>query len=119
MAPLADRAPLELTAANLDAIAARGVPVPTYDRARLHPRIVHIGVGGFHRAHLAVYTHELAERGGDWGIRGLGLLPGTPRMAEALHAQDCLYRSSRRAAASRRGGHREHRRLPAHGRAAR
>jgi mannitol 2-dehydrogenase len=91
MAPVGDRAPLELTAANLDAIAARGVPVPTYDRARLHPRVAHIGVGGFHRAHLAVYLHELAEGGGDWGIRGLGLLPGDADMAVALHAQNCLY----------------------------
>ena len=91
MAPLGDRVPLELTTANLDAIAARGVPVPTYDRARLQPRLAHIGVGGFHRAHLAVYLHELAEGGGDWGIRGLGLLPGDASMAAALHAQDCLY----------------------------
>ena len=91
MALLADRAPLELTTANLDGISAHGVPVPTYDRARLQPRLVHIGVGGFHRAHLAVYLHELAERGGDWGIRGLGLLPHDATMAAALHAQDCLY----------------------------
>ncbi len=48
---------------------------PTYDRRRLEPRIVHVGVGGFHRAHLALYTHELAEQGSDWGIRGIGLLP--------------------------------------------
>ena len=91
MAPLGDRVPLELTTANLDAITARGIPVPTYDRARLQPRLAHIGVGGFHRAHLAVYLHELAEGGGDWGIRGLGLLPGDAGMATALNAQDCLY----------------------------
>ncbi len=91
MAPLGDRVPLELTTTNLDAIAARGVAVPTYDRGRLQPKLAHIGVGGFHRAHLAVYLHELAERGGDWGIRGLGLLPDDTAMAAALHAQDCLY----------------------------
>jgi mannitol 2-dehydrogenase len=91
MAPLGDRAPLELTTANLGAIAGRGVPVPTYDRERLQPRLAHIGVGGFHRAHLAVYVHELAERGGDWGIRGVGLLADDAAMAAALHAQDCLY----------------------------
>ena len=38
-----------------------------------------------------MYLHELAEGGGDWGIRGLGLLPGDAGMATALHAQDCLY----------------------------
>ena len=84
-------APLQLSDANLEAIAARGIPVPTYDRSRLVPRIAHIGVGGFHRSHLAAYTHELAESGSDWGIRGLGLLAGDAGMAAALHAQDCLY----------------------------
>jgi mannitol 2-dehydrogenase len=75
----------------LEAIAARGVSVPTYDRSRLEPRILHLGVGGFHRAHLALYAHELAEAGSDWGIRGLGLLPGDLRMREALAPQDYLY----------------------------
>jgi mannitol 2-dehydrogenase len=65
--------------------------VPTYDRARLQPGIVHVGVGGFHRAHLAVYVHELASRGSRWGIVGLGLLEGDAQMAAALGGQDCLY----------------------------
>jgi mannitol 2-dehydrogenase len=75
----------------LKAIAARGIPVPTYDRSALDPRVLHLGVGGFHRAHLALYAHELAEAGSDWGIRGLGLLPGDLRMREALAPQDYLY----------------------------
>jgi mannitol 2-dehydrogenase len=91
MASVGDRALLPVSEANLDGIAARGVPVPTYARERLAPRIAHIGVGGFHRAHLAAYTHELAQLGSDWGIRGLGLLPGDAEMAAALGAQDCLY----------------------------
>ena len=52
---------------------------------------MHVGVGGFHRAHLAVYVHELAARGGGWGIVGLGLLAGDAEMAAALSGQDCLY----------------------------
>jgi mannitol 2-dehydrogenase len=75
----------------LDAVASRGIPVPTYRRSELLPRILHLGVGGFHRAHLALYVHELAEAGGDWGIRGVGLLPGDLRMREALAPQDYLY----------------------------
>jgi mannitol 2-dehydrogenase len=82
---------IALRDAALPAIAARGVPVPTYDRHRLQPRILHVGVGGFHRAHLALYTHELAETGSAWGIRGVGLLPQDTRMAEALTQQDHLY----------------------------
>jgi mannitol 2-dehydrogenase len=75
----------------LDAVAARGIPVPTYRRSELVPRILHLGVGGFHRAHLALYVHELAQAGSDWGIRGVGVLPGDLRMREALAPQDYLY----------------------------
>jgi mannitol 2-dehydrogenase len=83
--------PIRLGQARLAEIARRGIPVPTYDRARLEPALVHVGVGGFHRAHLAVYVHELASRGSDWGIVGLGLLPGDAEMATTLGGQDCLY----------------------------
>jgi mannitol 2-dehydrogenase len=83
--------PISLGQARLAEIAGRGVPVPSYDRARLAPRIVHVGVGGFHRAHLAVYVHDLASAGGDWGIVGLGLLAADADMAAALGGQDDLY----------------------------
>src|SRR5436190_661458 len=83
--------PLRVGQSRLGEISRRGVPVPTYDRRRLEPRIVHVGVGGFHRAHLAVYAHELASAGSDWGIVGLGLLPHDAAMAGALTAQDFLY----------------------------
>jgi mannitol 2-dehydrogenase len=75
----------------LETIGAEGIPVPRYDRAALVPRILHLGVGGFHRAHLALYAHELAEAGGDWGIRGLGRLEGDRTMERVLAAQDYLY----------------------------
>jgi mannitol 2-dehydrogenase len=82
---------ISLGQAQLAEIARRGVPVPQYDRGRLAPRIAHVGVGGFHRAHLALYAHELASAGGDWGIVGLGLLEQDARIAAALRAQDHLY----------------------------
>jgi len=83
--------PIPLRAANLGEIGALGVPVPRYDREALAPRILHLGVGGFHRAHMALYTDEAAAEGGDWGIRGVGLLDGDRRMANVLQAQDHLY----------------------------
>jgi mannitol 2-dehydrogenase len=83
--------PVRLSQARLSEIARSGIPVPTYDRARLQPAIVHVGVGGFHRAHLAVYVHELASHGSSWGIVGLGMLTGDAHMAAALGGQDCLY----------------------------
>ena len=85
------RVALRLSTSNLDAIERLGVRVPHYDRRALEPRIVHLGVGGFHRAHMALYTDELAESGGNWAIRGVGLLDADRRMADVLSSQDHLY----------------------------
>jgi mannitol 2-dehydrogenase len=81
-----------LNAGSLRHLGA-GVAVPTYDRERLTGGIVHFGVGGFHRAHQAMYLDSLMNDGTalDWGITGVGLLPGDRRMHDVLHAQDCLY----------------------------
>jgi len=63
-----------------------------YDRGRLTPGIVHIGVGNFHRAHMAVYLDELFALGEDqdWAILGAGVRPADAIMRDALKAQDCL-----------------------------
>ena len=59
---------------------------PGYDRAMLRPRIVHLGLGAFFRAHGAVYTEDA---GGDWGIVGVSLQ--RPDQRDRLAPQDCLY----------------------------
>ena len=82
---------IELSEQTLGVLRDRGMSVPNYDRRALDCRIVHIGVGGFHRAHLAIYCDLLARMGGTWGICGIGLLPHDRAMAEALGAQDHLY----------------------------
>ena len=81
-----------LSAATLGSLPA-DVPVPAYDRSRVRGGIVHIGVGGFHRAHQAMYLDRLMNDGKalDWGICGVGVLPADRRMAEVMAAQDCLY----------------------------
>ena len=76
---------------NLEAIRAVGVPVPRYDRSALMPRILHVGVGGFHRAHMALYTDEVAGEGSEWAIRGAGLLERDRRIADVLREQQHLY----------------------------
>ena len=65
----------------------------TYDRKALRHGIVHIGVGGFHRGHQAVYLDDLLGLGGstEWGLCGIGLLPQDRRMYETTVSQDCLY----------------------------
>jgi mannitol 2-dehydrogenase len=82
---------VHLATSGLLEIERLGIDVPHYDRAALAPRILHLGVGGFHRAHMALYTDELAEAGGDWAIRGVGLLESDRHMADVLAAQDHLY----------------------------
>lgn len=69
------------------------VEVPSYPRGEVGVGIVHIGVGGFHRAHEAQYVDQVLALPGQhqWGIAGVGLLPGDRRMAEVLDAQDHLY----------------------------
>src|SRR4051812_25907504 len=69
------------------------VPVPGYDRGSISTGIVHFGVGGFHRAHQAMYVDRLMEDGQalDWGICGVGVLPSDRRMKDVMDAQDGLY----------------------------
>ena len=71
----------------------RTVQVPQFDRSNVKEGIVHIGVGGFHRAHLAVYVDKLLNEHGsnEWGICGVGLQPFDAEMRDALVPQDCLY----------------------------
>lgn len=61
-----------------------------YDRGRSGSGIVHLGVGAFMRALVAVYCDEaMAKDGGDWGIAGVSLRQRT--VHEQLDPQDCLY----------------------------
>jgi mannitol 2-dehydrogenase len=74
------------------ALLDKSVRTPTYAREALRRSIVHIGVGGFHRAHLATYIDELCADGNtDWAIVGAGVLAGDATMAETLGSQDGLY----------------------------
>lgn len=70
-----------------------GVPGPGYARSAVAHSIVHIGVGGFYRAHQAVYLDRLLHLPGhaQWGYVGVGLLPHDAAMRDAMRDQDCLY----------------------------
>ncbi len=66
--------------------------VPSYDRDDVTTGIVHLGVGGFHRAHQAVYVDRLLAAGAtEWGICGIGTQPGDRRMRDVLQAQGGLF----------------------------
>src|SRR5450759_3988923 len=89
----------ELTAQTLPARRDH-LPTPGYDRSALRVGIVHLGVGGFHRAHQAMYLDRLMNQGLalDWAICGVGVLPTDSRMRAALQAQDGLYTLVRKSA---------------------
>ena len=75
------------------ALVGARIPGPTYDRSSVTAGIAHFGVGGFHRAHQAVYVDRLlaAGLGREWGICAIGALPRDRRIIETLRAQDGLY----------------------------
>ena len=81
---------VQLSNATLDQLQ---VPGPTYDRSKVTTGIVHFGVGGFHRAHEAMYLDRLMTEGKahDWAVCGVGVMPADQRMRDVLRAQDGLY----------------------------
>ncbi len=68
---------------------ASGIAKPAYDRTKLTPGIVHLGIGAFHRAHMAVYVDDLVARHPVWAIVGASLR--RPDTKQALEPQDFLY----------------------------
>jgi fructuronate reductase len=68
-----------------------GIARPAYDRTALREGIVHLGIGAFMRAHLAVATERAMADSSDlnWGIVGISLRQ--PDTRDALSPQDGLY----------------------------
>lgn len=65
---------------------------PMYDRTALGCGIVHMSVGGFHRAHQARYLDAyLATHAEDWMIHGVGCLDSDASLIDAMRSQDNLY----------------------------
>ncbi|MBU2929321.1 mannitol dehydrogenase family protein [Winogradskyella psychrotolerans] len=83
---------LKLNNENLSTISER-IAVPKYNRKTLKTGIVHIGIGGFHRAHEAFYTDQLLQDESikDWGICGVALLDFDTKIYNTLKEQDGLY----------------------------
>ncbi len=88
---------MRLSAAALGSIRP-GTRVFGYDRARLAPGIVHLGLGAFARAHLCDYTEDVLEQEfGAWGVIGVSLR--RPDQRDKLAPQGGLYTAISRAAA--------------------
>jgi len=67
----------------------QAVEKPSYEREKISPGIVHLGVGAFHRAHQAAYIERLLADNPQWGIVGASLCH--PDTYDALKPQDFLY----------------------------
>lgn len=64
---------------------------PLYNRKAMISRIVHLGFGAFHRAHQALFTDRLLNRGNsDWAICEVNIVGGE-ELIEELRKQDHLY----------------------------
>ncbi|CAM9230963.1 unnamed protein product, partial [Laminaria digitata] len=101
--------PVALNQGNLEKVIPATVVKPHYARPGdgrfIDHYMCHMGVGGFHRSHQAVYTDDLlnlaasleaknGEPSADmkkWGIVGIGLMPWDSKMYNILKAQDHLY----------------------------
>jgi mannitol 2-dehydrogenase len=83
---------IKLNNLNLPQVS-RQVTVPLYKRATIKTGIVHVGIGGFHRAHQAYYTDKLLhdQSINDWGICGVALLDFDTKIYNTLKEQDGLY----------------------------
>ncbi|MDP2571560.1 mannitol dehydrogenase family protein [Vibrio penaeicida] len=68
------------------------IKFPAYDRSRLKSKMVHIGLGAFHRAHQAVFLDKLLTQDDqcDWGICAVSLFSGYPTI-QALRSQNHLF----------------------------
>lgn len=85
--------PITLSRAHLGRLPT-GFEAPRYDPRRVSRGIVHLGLGGFHRAHMARYTHDLMGQDATafgWGVTGAGLRASDRHLLDALAGQDGLY----------------------------
>ncbi|MBW7921439.1 MAG: mannitol dehydrogenase family protein [Rubellimicrobium sp.] len=85
-----------MTAAGAARLSARNlsqvqdsIRVPQFAREDLTTRIVHIGVGAFHRCHQADFLQDVVEAGHPVGMAGINLAP--PGIVPVLGPQDGLY----------------------------
>ena len=80
---------MRLSNSTLDRLPA-GLKPPAYPRKDCGIGIVHLGIGAFHRCHMAMYTDVvLAQKTGDWRILGVSLR--SPAIRDQLNPQDGLY----------------------------
>ncbi|KAL7569100.1 hypothetical protein ACA910_016935 [Epithemia clementina (nom. ined.)] len=75
-------------------LEAGNVAVPKYDQSKLKAGILHLGVGNFHRSHMAAYMNDLfnnnLEANQEWGIVGGGIMSFDAEKRKLLESQDWM-----------------------------
>lgn len=91
--PHSTESSLRLNSQNLPQITKNNVTTHGYSRQNVKQGIVHVGVGGFHRAHLAVYIDDIInqQKLPEWSICGVGMTKWDATMRDVLGEQDNLY----------------------------
>ncbi|NCB01731.1 MAG: hypothetical protein EOM67_06140 [Spirochaetia bacterium] len=83
---------IDLSNKNLAALQSKGIKTPSYNRKNLHPSLVHIGLGAFHRAHNLSYIEDLMSDGiYTQGVHEIDLIPTSAEFMQALVNQDYLF----------------------------
>ena len=65
---------------------SKGSKILMPPKAEMSASIAHFGIGGFHRAHQALYTQLTMEQTQDydWGIIGVGIMPFDNKIHQVL-----------------------------------
>ena len=86
-----------LSSAILPTLKAAGkVATPKFNPKDIKPGILHLGVGNFHRSHVAAYMNDLfnndalVESHKDWGIVGGGIMHFDDAKRKQLEPQDWM-----------------------------
>jgi mannitol-1-phosphate/altronate dehydrogenase len=82
---------IQLNQTNLSGLN-RAIHTPAYDRNQCKPGIVHLGLGHFHRAHMAFFLDILLEKGiTRASLFEVNLVPDRLPIEKILKEQDYLY----------------------------
>ena len=85
---------IRLCQANMSMIGGiAGVKAPAYDRARVTPGVINLGLRDFHRVHNAVYFDELLKHrsNSSWGMISVALSEPQRKLVPELKIQNSLY----------------------------
>jgi mannitol-1-phosphate/altronate dehydrogenase len=86
--------PIRLCSSNLSLITGiRDIRFPTYDRTKITPGVINLGLRDFHRVHSAVYFDDLLRNSANcgWGMITVALSEPQRKLLPELNIQNGLY----------------------------